>query len=38
VPYGGHRSAPRMLAALAGLVHRRQSAYGDKHNGNENNN
>jgi hypothetical protein len=32
VPYGGHRSAPRMLAALTGLVHHRQRADGDEHN------
>ena len=37
VPYGGHWSAPRMLAALAGVVHHRQSAYGDKHNRDEDN-
>ena len=32
VPYAGHRSAPRMLAALAGVVHDRQRADGDEHN------
>jgi hypothetical protein len=26
VPHGGHRSAPRVIAALAGLIHDRQSA------------
>jgi hypothetical protein len=29
--YGGHRSAPLMLAALAGIVHDRQRANGSKH-------
>jgi hypothetical protein len=32
VPYGGHRSAPPILAALAGLVHHRQRADDDEHN------
>jgi hypothetical protein len=30
--YGGHWSAPRMLAALAGVVHHRQRAKSDEHN------
>jgi hypothetical protein len=37
VPYGGHRSAPRVLAALAGGVHDRQRADGDEHNRDEDN-
>jgi len=37
VPYGGHRGAPRMLAALAALVHHRQRADGDEHNRDEDN-
>jgi hypothetical protein len=37
VPYGGRRSAPLMLAALAGLVHHRQRAHGDKQNRDEDN-
>jgi hypothetical protein len=32
MPHGGHWSAPRMLAALAGLVHHRERADGDEHN------
>jgi hypothetical protein len=32
VLYAGHRSAPRMLAALAGLVHHCKRADGDEHN------
>jgi hypothetical protein len=32
VPYAGHWSTPRMLAALAGLVHHRERACGDEHN------
>jgi hypothetical protein len=31
VPHCGHRSAPRMLAALAGVVHDRQCADDDEH-------
>jgi hypothetical protein len=31
VPHGGHRSAPRMLAALAGVVHDRQRADSHQH-------
>jgi hypothetical protein len=30
--YDGHWSTPRMLAALAGLVHHRQRAKSDEHN------
>jgi hypothetical protein len=30
--YAGHRSAPRMLAGLAGLVHDSQRAQGYEHN------
>jgi len=37
VPYAGHRGAPRMLAALAGVVHDRQRADGDEHNRDEDN-
>ena len=37
VPYAGHWSAPRMLAALAGVVHDRQRADGDEHNRDEDN-
>jgi len=37
LPYAGHRSAPRMLAALAGVVHDRQRADGDEHNRGEDN-
>jgi len=37
VLYARHRSAPRMLAALAGLVHHRQRADGDEHNRDEDN-
>jgi hypothetical protein len=33
----GHRSAPRMLAALAGVVHDRQRADGHEHNRDEGN-
>jgi hypothetical protein len=32
VLYAGHRSAPRILAALAGVVHHRHRADGDEHN------
>jgi hypothetical protein len=32
MPYGGHWSAPLMLAALAGVVHDRQGADGQQHN------
>jgi hypothetical protein len=32
VPHVGHRGAPRILAALAGLVHHSQRADGDEHN------
>jgi hypothetical protein len=32
VLFAGYRSAPRMLAALAGLVHHRQRANGDEYN------
>jgi hypothetical protein len=37
LPYAGRRSAPRMLAALAGVVHDRQRADGDEHNRGEDN-
>jgi hypothetical protein len=37
VPYRGHRSAPRMLAALAGFVHHRERADGDEHSRDEDN-
>jgi hypothetical protein len=37
VRYGGHRSAPRMLAALAGFIHDRQRADGHEHNRDEGN-
>jgi hypothetical protein len=37
VPYGGHRSAPRMLGALAGLIHHRERADGDEYNCDEDN-
>jgi DNA polymerase IV len=37
VPYRGHRSAPRMLAAPPGLVHHRERADGDEHNRDEDN-
>jgi hypothetical protein len=37
VLYAGHRSAPRMLASLAGFVHHRQRANGDEHNRDKNN-
>jgi hypothetical protein len=37
VPYGGNRSAPRMLAALAGVIHDRQRADGHEHNRDEDN-
>jgi hypothetical protein len=36
VPSGGHRSTPRVLAALAGAVHDRQGTAGHKHNGERN--
>jgi hypothetical protein len=32
VPHVGHRGAPRILAALAGLVHCSERADGDEHN------
>jgi hypothetical protein len=35
VPHGGHRSAPRMLAALAGVVHDRQRSDNHEHNRDE---
>jgi hypothetical protein len=31
MPNGGHRSAPRMLAALTSLVHHGQRTHGDEH-------
>jgi hypothetical protein len=34
----GHWGAPRMLAALAGLVHHRQRANGGEHNRDKDNN
>jgi hypothetical protein len=37
VPHGGHRSAPRVIAALAGFVHDRQSAADYEYNHNNNN-
>jgi hypothetical protein len=37
VPYAGHRSAPRVLAALTGVVHDRQRADGDEDNRDEDN-
>jgi len=37
VVYAGHRSAPRVLAALAGVVHDRQRADGDEHKRDEDN-
>jgi hypothetical protein len=37
VPHGGHRSAPRVIAALAGFVHDRQSAADYECNHNNNN-
>jgi hypothetical protein len=37
VPHAGHWSAPRILAALAGVVHDRQRADGDEHNRDEDN-
>jgi hypothetical protein len=37
LPYAGRRSAPCMLAALAGVVHNRQRADGYKHNRDEDN-
>ena len=36
VPYGIDRSAPRMIAALAGFVHDRQSAADYEHNHDKN--
>jgi hypothetical protein len=35
--YGGHWSAPFMLAALTGIIHDRQSADGQQHNRSEDN-
>ena len=35
--YRGFRSAPRVLAALAGVVHDGQRADGDEHNRDEDN-
>ena len=32
-----HRSAPRMLAALTGLIHYSQRTHGDEHNRDEDN-
>jgi hypothetical protein len=37
VPHSGHRSAPRVIAALAGFVHDRQSAADYECNHNNNN-
>jgi hypothetical protein len=37
VPHGGHWSAPRVIAALAGLVHDRQSAADYEYNHDKNN-
>ena len=37
VPHCGHRSAPRMLAGLADVVHDRQRADSHEHNRNEEN-
>ena len=37
VPHGGHRSAPPVIAALAGLVHDRQSAADYEYNHDKNN-
>jgi hypothetical protein len=37
VPHGGHRSAPRVIAALASLVHDRQSAADYEYNHDKNN-
>jgi hypothetical protein len=37
VPNGGHRSTPRVIAALAGLVHDRQSAADYEHDHNKDN-
>jgi len=37
VPHGGHRSTPRVIAMLAGLVHGGQSAADYEHNHDKNN-
>ena len=37
LPYAGRRSAPRMLAALAGVVHNCQRADSHEHNRDEDN-
>jgi hypothetical protein len=37
MPYSGHRSAPFMLAAFAGVIHERQGADGQKHDRGEDN-
>jgi hypothetical protein len=37
VPHGGHRSTPRMLAALAGVVHNRQRSDSHERNRDEDN-
>jgi hypothetical protein len=37
VPHGGHRSAPRVIAALAAFVHDRQSATDYEYNHDNNN-
>jgi hypothetical protein len=37
VPHDGHRSAPRVIAALTGLVHDRQSAADYEYNHDKNN-